>query len=114
MIPSHPFHAIDLPGAAIERARVRISDPARWTQGVYARDICGIPCMVGSKSACKWCAAGALALEGALLAAFYLSADGAATVSINDYQGHTAALAALAKMRDWCYAGYAKRLIGGA
>lgn len=45
---------------ALRRARDLISDPARWTQGEFARDVEGVGVAPNSDKATCWCALGAL------------------------------------------------------
>lgn len=49
--------------ALLERARARIADPARWTQGALARDANGEETCAGYPNAVRWCAIGALYAE---------------------------------------------------
>jgi hypothetical protein len=41
-------------------ARAKISSPAHWTQGAFARDVFGEPVRAYSTRACKFCALGAV------------------------------------------------------
>lgn len=57
------------------KARERISDPEKWTQGAFGRDPEGEARGIGDNGACRWCAAGAiymndgdLELDGAIAA----------------------------------------------
>ena len=53
----------DVVTALLVRARARIADPARWTQGAYARDAEGRQALPKSQDAVRWCALGALEAE---------------------------------------------------
>lgn len=44
----------------LEAARDLISQPERWTQGVYARSATDVPSDVESMEACKFCSVGAV------------------------------------------------------
>jgi hypothetical protein len=44
----------------LQQARALISDPARWTQGFWARDRNGAECSLENPYVCRWCAAGAI------------------------------------------------------
>lgn len=44
----------------LKAAKELISDPKRWTQGLFARNIEGLVSPVTSKDAVCWCAAGSL------------------------------------------------------
>lgn len=44
----------------LTRARALIADPARWTQGDYARDANGKSVLPNSRYAVCWCSVGAL------------------------------------------------------
>lgn len=44
----------------LRRARKRISDPKRWTQGQMARKATGTGVAAKNADACKWCAVGAI------------------------------------------------------
>jgi hypothetical protein len=46
----------------LKAARALISDPARWTQGAYARDEQGNEVDIYDAEACAWCALGAITL----------------------------------------------------
>lgn len=46
----------------LEAARDLLSDPERWTQGVFARDENGVQVRPKDASACKWCLLGAVAI----------------------------------------------------
>jgi hypothetical protein len=48
----------------LKAARERISDPARWTQGDYARLLNDEGCGGTHPEAVKWCAYGALSVAG--------------------------------------------------
>lgn len=86
--------------AILRRAREIISDPAKWTQGAFARDSQGSMIPPNHTAACSWCAIGALSR-----AAFELKAPpgfGAGALDmlgalrplndINDEEGHAAVL----------------------
>lgn len=98
----------------LKRARRRITDPQRWTQGAEAREAGGCPTAVWHPEAVRWCAIGALAAEccTARLTAggrwhvqldsdrFHLARQrleaanqGAEVPTLNDHQGHGAVLA---------------------
>lgn len=86
----------------LRRARERISDPARWTQGWFARNAAGNKTTSVSADACRWCAAGALVVEGredgwVLLRAIQCCLQESLFV-INDRQGHADVLAAFDKL----------------
>ena len=44
----------------LKAARELISDPARWTQGFFARDGAGMPAYASDPRATRWCLEGAL------------------------------------------------------
>jgi hypothetical protein len=44
----------------LSRARRTIQNPERWTKGTMARDRHGKPVASYDKSACQWCATGAI------------------------------------------------------
>jgi hypothetical protein len=88
----------------LERARLIVADPTRWTRGTFARTKTGRVVSTFNDSAYKFCAMGAL-----LLAAFELTGDAGSASQIlektakvlsptgsltliNDYQGHAAVL----------------------
>lgn len=90
--------------ALLEAARRRITDPARWTSGVQARDAEGVCVDPRDAEAVSWCAVGAIrreaydgepddwALRGAAYGRLYVVA-GRAIEDVNDAQGHAAVLA---------------------
>ena len=100
---------------ALIEARDLIKDPARWTQGAYARDADGRAVSSTSPEACQWCAMGVVAKVAGrhdFLTAMRLSEemltrlDRAAGESplvlgsitkLNDHQGHEAVLKMFAK-----------------
>lgn len=45
------------------KARLRITDVARWSRGSFARDVLGNPVVVNSEQAVCWCAVGSLERE---------------------------------------------------
>jgi hypothetical protein len=47
----------------LKAARARITDPARWTTGLYARDAAGIVVTPDDPKAVCWCAIGSLLVE---------------------------------------------------
>lgn len=44
----------------LRRARKRVSDPGRWTQGQMARKPTGTGVTAKNPEACRWCAVGAI------------------------------------------------------
>lgn len=51
----------------LRRARERLSDPARWTQGAYARDADGFTTAMYDDDAVCWCLVGAISKETNIL-----------------------------------------------
>lgn len=90
--------------AIIRRAREIISDPESWTSGTYARDDQGQSVDPDHRSACRWCALGAIARAAIELDAqpgdgaaavdrLYEAAENMQTVvTTNDQLGHAATL----------------------
>jgi hypothetical protein len=84
--------------ALLKRARRRISDPQRWTQGFAAREADGMPVCPQDDDAASWCAVGSLRVE-ALLAGDVgraynrlYAAAGKAPEDVNDDEGHAPVL----------------------
>ena len=82
----------------LRAARELISDPAKWTQGAYARDEKGFQLCTGyDTGATCWCAIGALehiyASMSELEAIRYLTlAVSEWPAKVNDHKGHAAVL----------------------
>jgi hypothetical protein len=84
----------------LTKARELISDPARWTQGEYARDAKGAEVKPGSKYATCWCALGAVrkvtrrdsAAHG-VLTALQKHCEGPTVTLFNDGHDHADVLA---------------------
>lgn len=83
----------------LKAARAKIADPRHWVQNISAVDADGLEVDASSKSACAWCAIGALESEGCRLDELQLLGDiadkhfgvmGAWTV--NDSIGHEAVM----------------------
>ena len=87
----------------LERARARIADPARWTVGAWGRDAAGRACYHGpGGGAVAWCAVGAIwheVIAARLPVAVNVELMGLVahrwTETVNDWRGHTGALAEL-------------------
>ncbi len=88
---------------ALTAARVLITDPSRWTQGMLARDKHGFACQPDDPAACCWCADGALqmvtggdkteAYNEAFAALADVCPEGVISiVCVNDGRGHQAVL----------------------
>lgn len=97
--------------AALQDARARIADPARWTQFRYARDASGHGAAPESPLAVCWCATGSLIKTACLMTGrsygelfrelgHYVGVGG--VLSVNDAHGSTpeAAHAAVLALYD--------------
>jgi hypothetical protein len=90
-------------------AQELIRDPARWTQGAYARDAQGNKVGPLNSNACCWCFTGAVIKSGggqpfagglttALLDIF--KGEPAGPVHTNDDKGHAAVMAMADRLRE--------------
>jgi len=52
------------PTEKLRAAKLLLTDPAKWTQGAFARDASGYQVKSGSPVAVAWCAVGALIRSG--------------------------------------------------
>lgn len=48
----------------LSEAQELIRDPSKWCQGAFARDADGLPAAFDGKTACSWCALGAVDFIG--------------------------------------------------
>ncbi|WP_426315553.1 DUF6197 family protein [Methylobacterium fujisawaense] len=87
--------------AKLIAARTRIADQAQWTTEVYARDAAGNSVPPNAADACRWCAYGALVVEGgeehgpeaSLLTRAARSLRSYGVLGTNDELGHAAVIA---------------------
>ena len=88
----------------LRKARELISDPARWTQGAYARDESGFEVSSTWEAACCWCALGAIiktaremkarvGVTTDVISTLYRHSAGRPVFEVNDKEGHAAVLA---------------------
>ncbi len=84
---------------ALMKARRLITDPAKWTQNVSARDKNGNYVLPINENAVCFCAGGAISKvagnEMAKNCLEFFRSNGGALTSINDEEGHEAVLAAM-------------------
>ncbi len=87
----------------LTEAQELIRDPARWTQGAYARDAAGNPVGVRSDRAVCWCSAGAIKKvggDGVYARMLMEILQECAIVHTNDDRGHDTVMALFDRVRE--------------